>query len=424
MAEHHVVVIGGGFGGLEAVNGLKNANVRITLIDRRNHHLFQPLLYQVAVTTLATSEIAWPIRTLYRDQPHVRTILAEVVGVDPNDKIVRLDNGQTMDYDTLIIATGSTHAYFGKDEWAHVAPGLKTLEDATMIRRRILRAFEAAELEQDTDKRRALLTFAIIGAGPTGVEMAGIIAELAHKTLHGEFRSFDPAEARIILIEGGPRVLSAFTPELSEYTRNSLEKLGVEVRTDSIVSGCSEEGVSIGEEFIAARTIVWAAGVQASPAAKWLGVEADRAGRAIVDENLRPAGLSDVYVIGDTAAVASNGKPVPGIAPAAKQMGAYVARRIRSKLAGTELPGRFNYRHQGNLATIGTRSAVVDFGKIKLRGALAWWLWGIAHIYFLIGTRSRMSVAWSWLWIYLTGQRSARLITQKEAAPPPAPPST
>ncbi|MCV3736905.1 NAD(P)/FAD-dependent oxidoreductase [Rhizobium sp. TRM96647] len=415
---HHLVVVGGGFGGLQLVNALKGAPVRITLIDRRNHHLFQPLLYQVATTVLATSEVAWPIRHLYRNRPEVTTLLDQVVGVDPAAKTVSLASGGAVAYDTLVLATGATHAYFGHDEWEPYAPGLKTLEDATTIRRRLLLAFERAELSTDPAERAALLTFVIIGAGPTGVELAGIIAELAQRTLPGEFRRVDTRQARVMLVEAGPRILAGFGEPLSDYARRSLEKLGVEVRTGVPVTSCTADGVTIGDAFVPARTIVWAAGVQASPAARWLGIPADRAGRAIVSPDLSAPGLPDVFVIGDTAAVTQEGgKPVPGIAPAAKQQGAYIARLIRARLAGKPSPGPFRYRHQGSLATIGRRAAIIELGRFRMKGALAWWLWGIAHIYFLIGTRSRFAVAWSWLWTYLSGQHSARLITQRETIP-------
>lgn len=415
--RRHLVIVGGGFGGLQVAGDLKGAPVDITLVDRRNHHLFQPLLYQVATTLLATSEIAWPIRRLFRDRPEVTTILAAVEDVDPGAKTIRLANGESIGYDMLVLATGATHTYFGHDEWARVAPGLKTLEDATTIRRRLLTAFERAEIETDPVVRQALLTFAIIGAGPTGVELAGIIAELAHSTLPREFRRIDTRATRVILVEAGPRVLAGFSEELSAYAHRALEKCGVEVRTGQRVTSCTGTGFTMGDEMIASRTLVWAAGVQASPAARWLGIEADRAGRAIVGKNLTAPGHPDVFVIGDTASLLrEDGSPVPGIAPAAKQQGAFVARVIRARLEGKPEPAIFRYRHQGNLATIGKRSAIVDFGRLKVKGTLAWWIWGIAHIYFLIGTRSRFAVAWSWLWIYLSGQHSARLITQKEIA--------
>ncbi len=415
MSEHHVVVVGGGFGGLQLVKGLKGAGVKITLVDRRNHHLFQPLLYQVATTILSTSEIAWPIRHLYADRPEVTTLLGEVNGVDAQAKTVSLRSGMVLNYDTLVLATGATHAYFGHDEWEPVAPGLKTLEDATTIRRRVLLAFERAEVESDPAVRDALLTFSIVGAGPTGVELAGIIAELAHFTLPKEFRNIDTRKTRVVLIEAGPRVLPAFAEALSAYAQKALEKLGVEVLTGTPVTQCTADGVTVGDRFIASRTIVWAAGVQASHAARWLGVSADRAGRAIVEKDLTAPGLPDVFVIGDTASVTQeSGKPVPGIAPAAKQQGAYAAKVIRARISGKPAPGPFKYWHQGSLATIGKSAAIIDFGRFKLKGWIAWWIWGLAHIYFLIGTRSRFAVAWNWLWIYMSGQHSARLITQRE----------
>jgi NADH dehydrogenase len=415
MQEHHVVVIGGGFAGLQLVNDLKGAPVRVTLIDRRNHHLFQPLLYQVATTLLSTSEIAWPIRSLYRDRPEVTTLLAEVVGVDRQAKTVQLKGGETVGYDTLVLATGATHAYFGHDEWEPVAPGLKTLEDATTIRRRVLLAFEQAEMEPDPAVCEALLTFTIVGAGPTGVELAGIIAELARVTLPPEFRHIDTRTTKVILVEAGPRVLPSFAKDLSAYAHRTLEKLGVEVRLGHAVTSCTADGVTIGDTFLPCRTIVWAAGVQASPAAEWLGARADRAGRVVVDPMLKAPGEEDIFVVGDTAMVVwEDAKPVPGIAPAAKQQGAYAAKVIKARLAGKALPPPFRYRHQGSLATIGKSAAIIDFGWLKLRGWLAWWIWGIAHIYFLIGTRSRLAVALSWVWIYMSRQHSARLITQKE----------
>lgn len=411
---HKVVVIGAGFAGLQFIHDLKHPNVAITLVDRRNHHLFQPLLYQVATTVLATSEIAWPVRHLFRERKDVETLFGEVVGVDRAGRRLLMKEGEPIGYDSLVIATGSRHAYFGNDHWEPFAPGLKRLEDATAIRRRILLSFEKAERETDPALREALLTFAIVGAGPTGVELAGMIAELARHTLPEEFRHIDTRKARILLIEGGPRVLAAFSPSLSDYAKAALVRLGVEVLTDSRVTECSAEGVNIGEHFIACRTIIWAAGVQASPAAKWLGAEADRAGRVIVRTDLTLPDDERIFVLGDTAAVTSEGKPVPGLAPAAKQQGAYAAKVIRRRLDGKALPPPFRYRHQGNLATIGKHAAIIEHGKLRLRGWPAWWLWGIAHIYFLIGTRSRFAVAWSWLWSYLVGVHSARLITHRK----------
>jgi NADH dehydrogenase len=409
---HRVVIVGAGFGGLEATFRLAGAPVSITLLDRRNHHLFQPLLYQVATASLATSEIAWPIRYLLRGRPEVTTLFATVSGVDTVSKRVLLDDGDALPYDTLVLATGARHAYFGHDEWEPFAPGLKTLEDATTLRRRILVAFERAERESDPQRRAALLTFVIVGAGPTGVELAGTIAELAQDTLPPDFRNIDTQKARVVLIEAGPRVLAGFPDDLSAYAQRSLQSLGVEVVLGKAVTECSADGVMYGGETLQAKTLIWAAGVRASPAAEWLGAPADRAGRLEVLPDLTVPGHPDIFAIGDTVAIAGpDGKPVPGIAPAAKQQGQYVAETIKARLRGETL-APFHYKHAGSLAQIGKRKAVIDFGRFKLRGTLAWWIWGIAHIYFLIGLRNRLQVAISWLWIHARDQRAARLITQ------------
>lgn len=411
--KHHVVVVGAGFAGLELVRALKGADVDVTLIDRRNHHLFQPLLYQVATTSLATSEIAWPTRHLLRQRKDVRTLLATVSGIDQTGKRVLLEDGETIAYDTLVVATGARHAYFGHDEWEPYAPGLKTLEDATTIRRRLLLAFEKAERETDEARRKALLTFVIIGGGPTGVELAGTIAELARDTLRGEFRNIDTAQARVVLVEAGERILPSFRPELSAYAKRALEDLGVTVELGRPVTQCNADGVTFGGVLLPAATMIWAAGVAASPAAEWLSAEADRAGRIKVAPDLTLPGNADVFVVGDTAHVEKpDGSLVPGVAPAAKQQGRHVGATIKARLGGDRSERRFAYRHDGDLATIGKRAAVTDFGWIKFTGRPAWWLWGLAHIYFLIGLRYRLAVALSWLWIYATGQRSARLITQ------------
>lgn len=416
MAQHHVVIVGGGFGGLAAAQALEGADVLITLIDRRNHHLFQPLLYQVATAALGTSEIAWPVRHILRSRRDVTTLLAVVTGVDVAGKAVVLEDGSRVSYDSLVLATGARHAYFGHDEWEQFAPGLKTLEDATTIRRKLLLAFEAAERETDPSKRRALLTFVLIGAGPTGVEMAGAIIELARVTLKGEFRSIRPDEARVVLIEGGQRVLANFKPELSDYTLRALRDLGVEVELGAAVTEIDADGVVYGGKRLDASTIIWAAGVQASPAARWLGVEPDRAGRVKVEPDLTVPGHPEIFVIGDTATITMpDGKPVPGVGDGAKQGGKHAARVIRARLGRFGKPLPFRYKHAGDLATIGKRAAVIDFGWIQLKGWIAWWAWGLAHIYFLIDTKNRLAVALSWLWIYLSGQRSARLITQGEA---------
>jgi NADH dehydrogenase len=409
---HRVVIVGAGFGGLETAFRLAGAPVEITVVDRRNHHLFQPLLYQVATASLATSEIAWPIRHLLRDRRDATTLFATVSGVDAAAKQVLLDDGDTIAYDTLVLATGARHAYFGHDEWEPFAPGLKTLEDATTLRRRILVAFERAERESDPERRAALLTFVIIGAGPTGVELAGTIVELARHTLPPDFRNIDTRKARVVLIEAGPRVLAGFADDLSAYAQASLERIDVEVKLGQAVTECSADGVIYGGNRLDAKTIIWAAGVRASPAAEWLDAPADRAGRLQVEPDLTVPGHPDIFAIGDTVTIAAwNGQPVPGIAPAAKQQGRYVADVIKTRLSGgTSAP--FHYQHSGSLAQIGKRLAVIDFGRIKLRGTIAWWIWGIAHIYFLIGLRHRLSVALSWLWIYTRDQRAARLITQ------------
>jgi len=414
MADvHHAVVVGAGFGGLEAVHRLSNANIRVTIVDRRNHHLFQPLLYQAATASLAPSEIAWPIRHLFRRYPNVATLLASVESIDKEARELRLDDGSALSYDSLVLATGARHAYFGHDAWEPFAPGLKTLEDATTIRSRLLLAFEKAEREQDERKLAALMTFVIVGGGPTGVELAGTISELARATLPRDFRQIDTRKARIVLIEAGPRVLPAFAEDLSTYAKRSLEGLGVEVALGQAVSECSAEGVVFGGKPLAAATIIWAAGVQSSPAARWLDAPADAAGRLKVEPDLTVPGHPEIFAIGDAALVLRpDGRPVPGIAPAAKQEGVYVADVIRARLRDAPALPPFRYKHAGDLATIGKQRAVIDFGWIKLTGAIAWWLWGFAHIYFLIGVRNRVSVALNWLWIYVRDQRSARLITR------------
>ena len=412
-ALHHVVIVGAGFGGLGVCHGLAGAAARITIVDQRNHHLFQPLLYQVGTAVLATSEIAWPIRHLLRKRKEVTTLLGVVTGIDAQASKVLFEDGDAIAYDTLVIATGARHAYFGHDEWEAFAPGLKTLEDATSIRRRILLSLERAERETDPLRRAALLTFVVVGGGPTGVELAGAIAELAHQNLREDFRLIDTREARVLLIEAGPRILPSFTPDLSAYALAALIRLGVEVKVGSAVSDCTAQGVICAGEAIAADVVLWAAGVRASPAASWLGKPADGAGRVKVEADLSVPGHPEIFVIGDTATVnAWKGKPVPGIAPAAKQQGVHVAQTIKRRLRGDAGARNFRYRHSGNLATIGKRSGVIDFGWIKFRGWLAWWIWGLAHIYFLIGLRNRLAVALSWLWIYVTGTRSACLITQ------------
>lgn len=411
-----VVIVGGGFGGLAAAKALAGADVEIVLIDRRNHHLFQPLLYQVATAALSPSEIAWPIRHLLRRQANVRVLMATATGIDTEGRAVLLEDGDCVPYDRLVLATGAQHAYFGHDEWERFAPGLKTVEDATAIRRKLLQALEAAEREDDPVRRRALLTFAIIGAGPTGVEMAGAIVELGRASLKGQFHTIAPEDLRVVLVEGTDTVLGNFAPELSAYTLRALETMGVEVELGQMVTLVDADGVSFGGKRLATHTIIWAAGVAASPVAHWLGIEGDRAGRIKVAPDLSVPGLPHIYVIGDAASIARpDGRPVPGVAPAAKQQGRHVARLIRGSLAGEDSARPFLYAHAGDLATIGRSSAVIDFGWLKLKGWFAWWVWGFAHIYFLVETRTRIFITMSWLWIYLTGQRSARLITHSVA---------
>jgi NADH:ubiquinone reductase (H+-translocating) len=411
MARPHIVIVGAGFGGLSAAHGLANTDADVTVIDRRNYHLFQPLLYQVATAGLSPAQIAQPIRSILRKAANARVIMGRVTGVDRQRRIVRLADREVA-YDTLVLATGSRHAYFGHDEWESVAPGLKKIDDATGIRRRILMAFEQAEQTNDPTARRRFLTFVVIGAGPTGVEMAGAIAELAHVALRNDFRTINPRDARIVLVEAGPRVLAAFPPSLSQSAEQSLKRLHVEVRLGQPVNECDAMGVTIGQERLEASTIVWAAGVASSSAASWLGVEPDRVGRVVVGPDLTLPGNPEIFVIGDTAhAPGRDGKPLPGLAPVAKQQGAYVARVLRARLAGRAAPAPFRYRDFGTMATIGRRSAVADFGWLKVDGTLAWLLWGLIHVTFLIGFRNRFVVLFDWMWSYATFQSGARLIT-------------
>ena len=407
-----VVILGAGFGGLTAAKALAKSGLPITLIDRHNYHLFQPLLYQVATAALSPADIASPIRSILSRNRNVNVILANVSGVDLDRREV-IAEGRRIAFNVLVVATGAQHAYFGHDEWARFAPGLKTIDDATYLRRRILLAFEKAETEPDLGERRRLLNFIIVGGGPTGVEMAGAIAELAKRALASDFRAIDPREARVVLIEAAPRLLTPFDPSLSEAAKNSLEKLGVEVRLAKSVTAADCSGVSLGDERLEARTIMWAAGVVASPAGQWLGAKTDRAGRVVVEPDLSIPGHPDVFVIGDAAcALGANGKPLPGVAPVAKQQGAYVAAVIKARAKGQTRPlPLFRYRDFGSLAAIGRKRAVVQIGRIKLNGFLAWLLWSVAHIYFLIGFRNRVVVAMNWAWNYITFQRGTRLIT-------------
>ncbi|KQZ56976.1 MULTISPECIES: NAD(P)/FAD-dependent oxidoreductase [unclassified Lysobacter] len=405
----HVVIVGGGFGGLWTTRALASADVRITLIDRRNHHLFQPLLYQVATAGLSSPDIAAPLRHILRSQRNVEVRLGEVVGLDPAARRVALADGDSIGYDYLLLASGAAHAYFGHDDWAGDAPGLKTLDDALHIRRRLLLAFERAEASDDEAERAAWLSFAVVGGGPTGVELAGTLAEIARKTLRREFRRIDPAQAKVRLIEAGPRVLSSFPEELSEKARKQLQKLGVEVVTGTPVNAIDERGYTLGDTFVPARTVVWAAGVAASKLGALLDAPRDRAGRVQVLPDLSVPGHPEIFVAGDLASVQQDGKPVPGVAPAAKQMGAHVARAIRDRIAGRST-APFRYKDYGNLATIGRMAAVVDVHGFKLSGLLAWWFWLAAHVFFLIGFRNRVIVLINWAWAYWSYQRHARII--------------
>jgi len=406
----HVVILGAGFGGLEAARALRDAPVIVTVIDRNNHHLFQPLLYQVATAGLSPADISSPIRHILHKQQNTSVMMGTVIGIDTQQQTVQLQD-RVIPYDYLIVATGASHSYFGHDEWAPYAPGLKSIVDATAIRRKILLAFEQAEVESDAERRKALLTFVLVGAGPTGVEMAGAIAELAHKALASDFRNIDPTSARIILIEAMPRILATFPASLVRKARKALTDLGVEILTGSPVTRIDDEGVTIGEQHIAAKTVIWTAGVAASPAGQWLHAEIDRAGRVKVDDHLALPGHPNVFVIGDTASVNQNGKPLPGVAPVAMQEGRYVARLIRASVEGKAQPAPFHYINKGNLATVGRSFGIADFGFLRLHGFIGWCIWLTVHIFFLIGFRNRVVVMFQWAWAYLTFQRGARLIT-------------
>jgi NADH:ubiquinone reductase (H+-translocating) len=414
VSRPQIVIIGAGFGGLFAARALARVAADVTIVDRHNYHLFQPLLYQVATAGLPPSDVAWPVRAILRRQRNVTVLLGEVTAIDTARNVVALGE-RTLGYDYLIVAAGSTHSYFGHDDWRPFAPGLKSVDDATAIRRKILSAFEAAEMEPDAARRERLLRFVIVGAGPTGVELAGTIAELARFTLAADFRRIDPRSAKIVLVEAGPRVLAAFKQPQSAYASRSLAKLGVEVRVNATVTGCDANGVSIGSERLDSATVIWAAGVQASPLGHWLGAPLDRAGRVAVQPDLSTG--SNVFVIGDAASVTTaDGRRVPGVAPAAKQQGRYVAQVIAARIAGRPARPPFVYRDPGNLATIGRRAAVIELRWMTLRGFAAWWLWGITHIYFLVGVPSPVVVSLRWLWEYLTYGRGARLITGQEHA--------
>lgn len=407
-----VVIVGGGFGGLAAAKRLRKAGVRVTLVDRRNHHLFQPLLYQVATASLSPAEISAPIRGILRGDPNTDVRMAEVEGFDLDRREVLLAGRGRLGYDYLIVASGASHAYFGHPEWEPLAPGLKTIEDATRIRRRFLLAFEAAEQEEDPEERRALLTFVVIGAGPTGVEMAGAMAEVARRSMIRDFRRIDPGTARVILVEGGARVLSTYHDRLSAYTQRALERMGVEVRAGSIVTRIESDAVYIGDEVIRTGNVVWAAGVAASPLGALLGAPLDRAGRVQIAPDLSLPGRPEVFVVGDLAAMVQDGQPLPGVAPVATQQGRHAAENIaRTVRSAPRRP--FRYTDKGSMATIGRSAAVVEAGTLRVKGWLAWMIWLFIHVFFLIGFRNRALVMLQWAWSYFTWQRGARLITDR-----------
>lgn len=410
----HVVILGCGFGGLAAAKALAGAPVRVTLIDRENHHLFQPLLYQVATAGLASVAIAAPIRHIFRRQRNVTTLLAEALTVDVAGRLVALEDGSALAYDYLVVAAGATHSYFGHDAWARFAPGLKTLDDAMEIRGRILLAYERAERATDPAEQRRLLTFVVVGGGATGVELAGTLAEIARHTLRDEFRRIDSRDARVVLVEGADRVLPTYPPDLSEKARRQLDRLGVQVCTSAFVSAIDADGVQFGGVRMAAGTVVWAAGIAASPLGRALGVPLDRAGRVAVAADLSTPGHPEVFVIGDLASVTSDGKPVPGIAPAAKQMGRCAARNILARLRGASTRA-FRYRDYGSLATIGRHAGIAVIGPLKFWGLPAWLFWLFIHIYFLIGFRNRLMVLADWAWSYMTFARNARIVMAREA---------
>ena len=408
----HVVIIGGGFGGLSAAKRLARRDLRVTLLDRRNHHVFQPLLYQVATATLSPGDIASPIRWILRRARNVSVLLGEVRSVDVQSRRVALVDGGVIDYDYLIVATGASHAYFGHDEWAPWAPGLKTLDDALEIRRRILVAFERAERETEPGRQRELLTFVLVGGGPTGVELAGTLAEIARRTLRDEFRAIDTTRTRIVLIEAGETILASFPATLRTAARASLSRLNVDVRERTRVTGIDAHGVWLGEERLNAGTVVWAAGVTASPVARTLGVPTDRAGRVLVAPDLTIPGHPEVFVVGDAAVLnGADGQPLPGVAQVAMQGADYAARSILARVQGAGSPAPFVYRNRGNMAIVGRGAAIADLGWVRYSGPLAWLTWLGLHIAFLIGFRSRAAVMLQWATAYFTFQRSARLIT-------------
>jgi NADH:ubiquinone reductase (H+-translocating) len=406
-----VVIVGAGFGGLQAAKALGDASVEVTVIDRRNHHLFQPLLYWVATAGLSPADISSPIRRILRRQKNTQVVMAEVTGVDSEGKCVLMGD-RSIPYDYLILATGAQDNYFGHSEWSQYAPGLKSIEAATAIRSHILRTFELAEIESDPEKVRELLTFVLVGAGPTGVEMAGAIAELSHKALVKDFRRINPSSARIVLIEAAPHILATFPEKLAKKAHRTLNRLGVEIRTGKPVSSIDAHGVTVDGQRIESKTVIWSAGVAASPAGKWLGVETDRGGRVKVNADLTVPEHPDIFVIGDTASLMQHGKPLPGVAPVAMQQGRYVAATIKRRVISGEPARPFRYVDKGNLATVGRSYAIVNFKKLSLTGLPAWLLWLVVHIYYLIGFRNRLITLFQWAWTYFTFNRGARLITE------------
>ncbi len=417
MVKPRVVIVGAGFGGLNAARALHDAPVEVTVIDRNNHHLFQPLLYQVATGVLSPAEISAPIRSVLSKQKNAEVLMGEVTGVDTQAQRVLLHD-QSVPYDYLILATGARDSYFGHNDWAAFAPGLKSIVQATTIRRKILLAFEMAERETDPEKHKALLTFVLVGAGPTGVEMAGAIGGLAHKTLVSDFRHINPKEARIVLVEALPRILLPFDERLAKKAHRALNRLGIEVRTSSPVEAIDSEGVVIAGERLPAKTVIWTAGVAASPAGQWLGAETDRGGRLKVDSDASVPGHPNIFVIGDTASFTQDGKPLPGVAQVAIQQGQYSASVIADRVAGKPHPEAFRYVDKGNMAVIGRFYGIVAIGKLRLAGLVAWFMWLVLHLMFLIGFRNRLLVGFQWLVYFTTFQRGARLITFEDTSRP------
>ena len=422
MALSRIIIVGGGFGGLAAAKALRKARAEIILIDRTNHHLFQPLLYQVATSVLAPSQIGFPIRGILRKQKNTTVIMGEVTGVDKHKKCVSVSDADRRNvqipYDFLVLATGATHSYFGRNEFEKFAPGLKSLADAVAARNKIMQAFELAEAEEDPSHHRDLLTFILVGAGPTGVEMAGALAVLVRTTLKSNFRRIDPTAARIVLVDMAPRVLGPFSERLSQAAKRRLEKLGVEVRLGHGVDQIDEGGVVVAGERIASKTVIWTAGVEPSPAGRWLNVETDRAGRVRIQKDLSVSGNSEIFVIGDTAAFEQDAKPLPGVAQVAMQQGRYAGKLIRSRLSGGKPPAPFRYFDKGTMAVVGKGFAVLQSGRVKMAGLMAWLIWASIHIQFLATPGLRMSVLMQWIWTFLTNQRGSRLIVNHHAPAP------